>query len=121
MLRLSGSRETYHELLRTPRMEERLRALGLVKKPVTEREKQRFERDRRIEEAARLMCRYDRETLYDQVWLQPAQEVAKVYGISSVRLGKICRALRVPVPPRGHWARVRAGAAVKKPALSSLR
>lgn len=32
--------ETYHELLRTPRMQERLRALGLVKKPVTEREKQ---------------------------------------------------------------------------------
>lgn len=28
--------ETYHELLRTPRMQERLRTVGLVKKPVTE-------------------------------------------------------------------------------------
>lgn len=112
--------ETYHELLRTPRMQERLRALGLLKKPVTEREKQRFERERRAEEAARLMCRYDRETLYEQVWSHPVQEVAKVYGISGVRLGKVCRTLNIPVPPRGYWARLRSGTAVRKPALPRL-
>ena len=88
--------------------------------PVTEREKQRLERERRAEKAARLMCRYDRETLYDQVWSNPAQEVAKVYGISGVRLGKVCRTLKIPVPPRGHWARVRGGTAVRKPTLPSL-
>jgi ankyrin repeat protein len=112
--------ETYHELLRTPRMQERLRALGLVKKPVTEREKQQRERERRAEQAARLMREYDRGALYDQVWSRPVQDVAKGYGISGVRLGKICRALNIPVPPRGYWARGRSGAAVRKPALPKL-
>jgi hypothetical protein len=112
--------ETYHELLRTPRMQERLRTLGLVKKPVTQREKQQVERERRAEEAARLMCQYDRETLYGQVWSHPVQEVAKGYGVSGVRLGKVCRALNIPVPPPGYWAHVRSGAAVRKPALPKL-
>lgn len=35
--------ETYRELIRTPRMQERLLALGLVKKPVSERERRRDE------------------------------------------------------------------------------
>jgi hypothetical protein len=112
--------ETYHELLRTPRMQERLRAIGLVKKPVTELEKQQVERERRAAEAARLMRQYDRETLYGQVWSHPVQEVAKGYGISGVRLGKVCRTLSIPVPPRGYWAHVRSGAAVRKPALPRL-
>ncbi len=85
--------ETYQELIRTPRMQERLLGLGLVKKPVSERERQR-------EERARLMRRYDRTALYEQVWSQPVQHVAKSYGISGVRLGKVCRTLQVPVPPR---------------------
>ena len=37
--------ETYHELMRMPRMQQRLLVLGLVKKPVTEREK-RLDRPR---------------------------------------------------------------------------
>ncbi len=72
--------------------------MGLAKKPVTEREKQRVERERQAEEAERLMRRYDRRALYDQVWSHPVQEVAKGYGISGVRLGKVCRALNIPVP-----------------------
>ncbi|OGL17563.1 MAG: hypothetical protein A3F92_09165 [Candidatus Rokubacteria bacterium RIFCSPLOWO2_12_FULL_71_22] len=112
--------ETYHELLRTPRMQERLRALGLVKKPITEREKQRLERERRAEEIERLMCRYDRAALYDQVWSHPVQEAAKMYGISGVRLGKVCRTLNIPVPPRGYWARVRGGQTVRRPSLPTL-
>lgn len=112
--------ETYHGLLRTPRMQERLRALGLVKRPVTEREKQRLERERRAEEMARLMRRYDRAKLYDQVWSSPVQEVAKSYGVSGVRLGKVCRMLHVPVPPRGYWARVRSGETVRRPPLPKL-
>jgi hypothetical protein len=112
--------ETYHELLRTSRMQERLRAVGLVKKPVTEREKQQLERERRAEEAARLMRQYDRASLYDQVWSRPVQEVAKGYRISGVRLGTVCRTLNIPVPPRGYWARVRSGMAVTKPQLPRL-
>jgi hypothetical protein len=104
--------ETYQELIRTPKVQQRLLALGLVKKPVSERE-------RRREEVARLMCRYDRAVLYEQVWSQPVQDVAKSYGISGVSLGKVCRMLHVPVPPRGHWARVRGGYAVRKSPLTS--
>lgn len=26
------------------------------------------------------------------------------YGVASVWLGKVCRLLNVPVPPRGYWA-----------------
>jgi hypothetical protein len=77
-------------------------ALGLVKKPVSEREQRRGE-------LARLMSRYNRPALYEQVWSQPVQDVAKSYGISGAGLGKVCRKLHVPVPPRGYWARVRSG------------
>lgn len=54
------------------------------------------------------MSRYDRSVLYEQVWSQPVQAVAKSYGISGVRLGKVCRTLQVPVPAgllgtRAEW------------------
>jgi hypothetical protein len=106
--------ETYQELIRTTRMQGRLLALGLVKKPVSERE-------RRGEELARLMRRYDRAALYEQVWSQPVRDVATAYEISGVRLGKVCRTLQVPVPPRGYWARVRSGDSVRKPPLPKLK
>ena len=105
--------ETYQELVRTPSMQKRLFAAGLLKKLVSEIE-------RRRDELARLMSRYDRAALYEQVWSQPAQEVAKSYGISGVRLGKVCRKLQVPVPPRGYWARVQNGYSVTKPPLTKL-
>jgi len=82
----------------------------LMKKPVSERE-------RRRDELARLTSRYDRAVLYEQVWSQPVQSVAKSYGISGVRLGKVCRKLQVPVPPRGYWARVQNGQRMRKPPL----
>lgn len=105
--------ETYQELIRTPSMQKRLLTMRLVKKPVNEREKRR-------DELARLMSRYDRAALYKQVWSQPVQKVAKSYGISGVRLGKVCRKLQVPVPPRGYWARVQNGYSAKKPPLTKL-
>ena len=105
--------ETYQELVRTPRMQERLLALGLMRKTVSQRE-------RRGDELARLMRRYDRAKLYDQVWSEAVQNVARSYGISGVRLGKICRVLNIPVPSRGYWARVRHRGVVRKPRLPKL-
>jgi hypothetical protein len=58
--------------------------------------------------------------LYEQVWARPVRDVARSYGISDVRLGKVCRKLRVPVPPRGYWARVRSGYRVRKPPLPKM-
>ena len=94
-------------------MQKRLLALGLAKKPVSESEKRR-------NELAWLMSRYDRTVLYEQVWSQPVQEVAKAYAISGVRLGKVCRKLQVPVPPRGYWARVQNGYSARRPSLTKL-
>jgi hypothetical protein len=48
-------------------------------------------------------------------------KVAEQYGVSSVALGKVCRKLSVPVPGRGHWAKLAHGKpGAKKPALPTL-
>ncbi len=107
------SPETFQELTRTPNMQTRLLVLGILKKTKSKEEK-------RTEELTRLLLRYNRSALYEQIWSQPVQVVAKSYGISDVRLGKVCRALQVPVPPRGYWARVRNGYTVEKPPLTKF-
>jgi hypothetical protein len=68
-----------------------------------------------------LWLQYNREELYKQVWEQPMLRVAEQYGISSVALGKACRKLSVPVPGRGHWAKLAHGKpGAKKPDLPKL-
>src|SRR5579863_2200644 len=65
--------------------------------------------------------KYDREELYQKVWEQPMLKVAGEYGVSAVALGKTCRKLSVPVPGRGHWAKLAHGhAGAKKPALPKV-
>ncbi len=44
-----------------------------------------------------------REELYELVWLQPMTQIAKGLGISDVMVGKLCKNLGVPRPPRGYW------------------
>lgn len=56
---------------------------------------------------------FDRETVYAEVWTEPVTTVAKRYEISDVGLRKICVKLDVPMPPAGHWAKKRAGKAVR--------
>jgi hypothetical protein len=58
-----------------------------------------------------------RSELYERVWSKPVTEVAKEFGISDVALAKRCRALKIPLPPRGYWARVAAGQSPKRPRL----
>ncbi|MCZ7662706.1 MAG: hypothetical protein M5U22_07115 [Thermoleophilia bacterium] len=64
---------------------------------------------------------YDRNLLYEEVWAEPIQVVAKRYGVSDVALGKTCRRMGVPLPGRGYWARLRAGRAEAKPPLPPLK
>jgi hypothetical protein len=45
-----------------------------------------------------------RKELYDLVWTTPRSQIAHDLGISDVRLGKLCREMNVPAPPRGYWA-----------------
>lgn len=52
---------------------------------------------------------YEREILYQEVWSAPVTKVAEKYDVSDVMIHKICKALNVPVPPRGYWAKKQAG------------
>jgi hypothetical protein len=60
---------------------------------------------------------FERQKLFDEVWATPVTGLAKKYGLSDVGLRKICVTLDVPLPPRGHWAKLAAGKSVPKPAL----
>ena len=51
-----------------------------------------------------------RERLYELVWTKPRTQLAREMGVSDVWIGKQCRALDVPMPPRGYWANLAAGA-----------
>ncbi|MFX4263145.1 hypothetical protein ACOBQJ_13235 [Pelotomaculum propionicicum] len=50
-----------------------------------------------------------RITLYEEVWSEPVTTVAERYGVSDNGLRKRCKALNIPLPPVGYWAKVRAG------------
>lgn len=56
-----------------------------------------------------------RQTLYDLVWSKPMSTLALDFGITDVGLAKRCRAVDVPIPYRGYWARVGAGLYVASP------
>lgn len=62
-----------------------------------------------------------REELFELVWSEPASRLTARLGISDVGLTKRCRKHRIPKPPRGHWARVRAGQKVRRPKLPRLK
>lgn len=63
----------------------------------------------------------DRETLYNEVWSDPVIVVAPRYGLSDVGLAKICRALAIPLPSRGYWAKVKAGRIMNRAPLPKLK
>lgn len=50
-----------------------------------------------------------RRELYELVWSKPVTEVAVEFGVLDASIRKICRKHKVPTPPPGHWARLRAG------------
>jgi len=62
----------------------------------------------------------DRQTLYEEVWSEPVTIIARRYGLSDVGFAKICRKLRVPLPSRGYWAKVKAGKVMRRVPLPSV-
>src|SRR3954466_2560489 len=58
-----------------------------------------------------------RQELYDRVWTEPVEKLAKEYGLSDVGLGKACRRHDIPVPPRSYWARRAAGQKLPRPPM----
>jgi hypothetical protein len=56
---------------------------------------------------------WNRVELYAEVWDQPLVKFSRKYGISDVRLGKVCRKLKIPHPGRGYWAKKAVGQTVE--------
>lgn len=63
---------------------------------------------------------FDRQALFDRVWSTPVETLAGEWSLSGRGLAKACRRIKVPVPPRGYWAKVRAGQHVRRPKLPKL-
>jgi len=76
---------------------------------VAELEPAVFDAPETIERYGQIYNVYNRETLYREVWEAPVTEVAKRYKVSDVTIHKVCKALEIPTPPAGYWAKVRAG------------
>lgn len=108
------------ELLKHPKMREHLASESwhLTRLKLNLEEKRA---NRPQSPPAHLLAQYNREELYEKVWSMPTREVAKQYGFSDVRLGKLCKILRVPKPERGYWAKQQAGKRTsKRPPLPHL-
>jgi hypothetical protein len=60
---------------------------------------------------------FTRNALYELVWSEPMQSLARSFSLSDRGLAKICAAANIPVPARGYWARKQAGKAGTKPVL----
>jgi len=50
-----------------------------------------------------------RDQLYALVWATPMFRLAPLYGLTGNGLKKICKRLKIPVPPPGYWAKKAAG------------
>ena len=60
---------------------------------------------------------FEREALFKEVWEEPLTKLSKKYGLSDNGLRKVCKALSIPLPPKGHWARAASGQNMKPPWL----
>ena len=64
---------------------------------------------------------WSRVELYNEVWDQPLVKLSRKYGISDVRLGKVCRKLQIPHPGRGYWAKRAVGQTVEQVPLPEFK
>lgn len=60
---------------------------------------------------------FERQALYEEVWSTPLTQLAKKYGLSDNGLRNVCKAMSIPLPIQGHWAKVAAGHTVPKTPL----
>ena len=145
------SPEVRAELVRTPSIRKRMKAVGLF--PPEQGDDHRY-RQHGGRGALRLLSKYGieppkppkppppplprtvgigtrrphgnkltltRSELFERVWSTPMMTLAAEWGLSDRGLAKACRRVRIPVPPRGYWARREAGQKVRRPPLPSLK
>lgn len=60
---------------------------------------------------------FERAALYEEVWSTPLTTLAKKYAMSDNGIRKVCKAMNIPLPVHGHWAKVAAGHKVAKAPL----
>jgi hypothetical protein len=61
-----------------------------------------------------------RETLYEEIWKEPALTVAARYSVTSTFLARVCTEMNIPRPARGYWAKLAINKAPKRPPLPSV-
>jgi hypothetical protein len=52
--------------------------------------------------------KFERQALYAEVWTTPLTKLGLKYGMSDNGLRKVCKAMNIPLPRVGHWARIAA-------------
>jgi hypothetical protein len=115
-----------HERYRPTRSREVLSRFGIeVPKPKVEKREAVQHLPRTVSIGSRRpgsqQVRLDRAELFERVWSTPVATLSSAWGISGPGLAKACRRLRVPVPPRGYWAKVQAGRHPRRPRLPELQ
>lgn len=60
---------------------------------------------------------FERQALYDEVWSTPLTKLGVKYSMSDNGIRKVCKAMNIPLPSVGHWAKVAAGHSVERIAL----
>lgn len=60
---------------------------------------------------------FERLALYEEVWSTPLTKLGEKYGLSDNGVRKVCKAMNIPLPKAGHWARIEAGQEVERSAL----
>jgi hypothetical protein len=60
---------------------------------------------------------FKRDELYAEVWQTPLTQLCKKYGLSDNGLRKVCKAMNIPLPVAGHWARIAAGQKIARKPL----
>lgn len=141
------SDEVLIELGRTPAFRSRLKATGFI--PSTDGGSGRW-RDRRPRGSRRILSRFgielpkppppplprvfeighrgknrrqiklDRPALFDRAWTVPMVRLSEEWGLSDRGLAKAYARLRIPLPPRGYWAKLSAGKRVRRAKLPDL-
>ena len=48
----------------------------------------------------------EKDVLQILVWEKPTRQIAKDFGVSDNAIGKRCKKLNIPKPPRGYWAKL---------------
>lgn len=64
-----------------------------------------------------MSIRFERLSLYEEVWSTPLTKLGEKYGLSDNGIRKICKALNIPLPRAGHWAKIAAGYQISRAPL----